>query len=491
MFDYLAPAAHARPPLQPQRRHDPSNPYADFVERYSYDRLGFVENVLGIEPEPWQKDALQALDSGELRLSIRSGHGVGKTAFLSWAIVHFVLFRYPSKCVVTAPTFSQLFDALAAECKRWVHKLPVAVQDLLDVRGDRITLKGAPAEAFVAFRTSREEQPEALQGVHADHVMLIVDEASGVPEAIYQAAGGSMSTKGAITILAGNPLRASGYFFSTHRMWSDRWWTRRVSCTESSRVDPSFPREIEASYGRDSNAYRIRVLGEFPNDDEDAFMPLYLVEAAIARDIEEPDYRVTCSWGLDVARFGNDDSALARRRGSYVYPVEHWHGLDAMQLVGKVKHLYDDTPRLMRPTDIFVDAIGIGAGVADRLRELELPAVAVNVAESPSMEGPYHRLRDELWGRCRNWLSSRTTRLPDDRKLVTEMTVPRMQYTSTGKIRLESKDELRRRLSWSPDRADALVLTFGNDYGVASGLTVGSSSSWRRPARKANTSWVV
>lgn len=482
LFAELAP----RPP----QFDDPDNPFVRFVSRYRHDRIKFVIHNFKCRLEPWQREVLEALDTGHLRISVRSGHGVGKTALLAWVIIHFVLCRYPCKVVVTAPTFSQLFDALAAECKRWVHALPPGIQDCLDVRSDRITLKAAPSDAFVAFRTSREEQPEALQGVHADHVLLVVDEASGVPESIFQAAAGSMSTRGAITVLAGNPLRASGYFYNTHTLW-ERWWTRKVACAESSRVDPNFPEEIAAAYGLESNAYRIRVLGEFPTADEDTFIPLHLVESAMGRDIEEPPFATQEIWGVDVARFGNDQSALVRRKGSYVYPAERWRQLDAMQLVGQIKAAWDKLPVLRRPSEIYVDAIGIGAGVVDRLREMELPAVAVNVAESPSLEGPYHRLRDELWGRCRRWLELRTCRLPLDKRLLTELTVPRMQFTSVGKVKLESKDELRKRLSWSPDSADAFVLTFASEPAVASGLALGVTSPWRMPARQPNTDWVV
>jgi len=469
-----------------------ANPWKTFLAAYGNNRLDFVRHVLRVDVvEPWQVDELRALDEGKLRISIRSGHGVGKTAWLAWVIVHFVVTRFPCKVVVTAPTAAQLYDALAAECRLWVGKLPDSVRELLDVTTDHIALKAAPKEAFVSFRTSRDEQPEALQGVHSDNVLLVADEASGVSDKVFEAAGGSMSTRGAITILAGNPLRASGYFYSTHTVWSDRWACRRVACQDSSRVDPAYPVEIAESYGADSNAYRIRVLGEFPKDDDDAFMPLYLVEAAMGRDITEPLQDVDEVWGLDCARFGNDKSALAKRRGFWVGPIKVWHGLDTMQLVGAVKAAWEDTPRLRRPRAIYVDAIGLGAGVADRLRELELPAYDVNVSEAPGLQGPYAKLRDELWGRCKRWLERRNCRLPLDRALLTEMTVPKMLYSSTGKIKLESKDDMRARLKWSPDRADALMLTFAEEPAIAAGIAAGRNSSWSKPAKQPSTAWVI
>lgn len=453
----------------------PDNPFYGLVQGLRRDRVKFVETVLGVKPVRWQAEELAALDRGCLRLSIRSGHGVGKSTFLAWVMLHELLTCWPVKIVATAPSAPQLFDALASEVKRWVKELPEALGGLLEVSSDRISLRSSPTEAFISFRTSRAETPEALQGVHALHTLLIADEASGVPEPIFESASGSMSTPGAITILTGNPTRSFGFFYWTHTKWSDKWRCRRVSCFDSEMVDPGFVREMRERYGVDSNQYRIRVLGEFPDRDEESFIPRELVSPSLGRDIEDVGAGVV--WGLDVARFGSAASVLCKRRGKEVLEFRKWRNLDLMQLVGAVKVEFDNVDDAFRPVEIFVDAIGLGAGVSDRMRELGLPAVAVNVSESPSTVGTYMRLRDELWGRMRQWFESRVVRMPSEEWVVEELIVPRVIYTSTGKLQLESKADMMRRGFASPDGADALALTFAHDGAAALGMV---SRGWER-----------
>ena len=241
-----------------------NNPFVEFVKLYKHNPVLFVREVLGVSPDPWQVDFLTHIATGKRRISVRSGHGVGKSTAASWAMLWFLFLRFPVKVVVTAPTSSQLYDALFAEVKRWVKQLPPMLAEQLDVKADRIEVIGAAEEAFISARTSRAEQPEALQGVHSDHVMLVADEASGVPEKVFEAASGSMSGHSAVTLLLGNPVRSSGFFYDTHNRLADDWVTMRVSCADSPRVSEAYIEEMKARYGEESNAYRIRVLGEFP-----------------------------------------------------------------------------------------------------------------------------------------------------------------------------------------------------------------------------------
>jgi len=402
---------------------------------------------------------LNAVARGERKISIRSGHGVGKSTGGSWAMLWYLLTRYPVKVVVTAPTSSQLYDALFAELKRWVKELPPAVQELLDVKQERIELRASATEAFISARTSRAEQPEALQGVHSDNVMLVADEASGVPEQVFEAAAGSMSGHNAVTILFGNPVRSSGFFFDTHNRLRGEWWTRRVSCEDSKRVSKEYIEEMKSRYGEDSNAFRIRVLGEFPRSDDDTIIPMELLESAKNRDVTfNPDGEVT--WGLDVARFGSDSSVLCKRKVNVVTDLTRWRNLDLMQLTGAVVAQYEGTDFKERPSEILVDSIGLGAGVVDRLRELGLPARGINVSESPALGQTYLNLRAELWHKAKAWLEKRDCKLPNNEDLIAELATVRYQFTSNGKIKIESKDDIRRRGMKSPDMADAFVLTF-------------------------------
>ena len=137
------------------------NPLEGFVRQYYRDPVGFVVEILGVKPLPYQAEFLEAIASGERKISIRSGHGTGKSTAASWAMLWFLLMRFPNKVVVTAPTSGQLFDALFAELKRWVNELPPALQQMLTVKSDRIEMNAAPSEAFISARTSRAEMPEA------------------------------------------------------------------------------------------------------------------------------------------------------------------------------------------------------------------------------------------------------------------------------------------------------------------------------------------
>ncbi|MGH6954705.1 MAG: terminase B [Alphaproteobacteria bacterium] len=425
--------------------------------------IAFVIDALGVAPEPWQAEALALVASND-RVAIRSGHGVGKSALLAWLILWWLVTRFPARVPCTAPTAHQLNDVLWGELARWHRDLREPFRSWLTLKSDRVELADAPNESFAVARTARPEQPEAFQGFHSENLLFLVDEASGVDETIFEVGAGSMSTPGAKTVMAGNPTRASGYF---HRAFHDlrpHWATMRVSSLQVPRAGGHVG-DIEATYGRDSNAWRVRVLGEFPTQADETVIALELVEAAIKRKVE-PDYAFREVWGVDVARFGDDRTALARRRGNaLVAPVESWRGKDTMQTTGVIKAAYESIAEPARPSEIIVDVIGVGAGVVDRLVELGLPVRGVNVAEQPAASDRFLRLRDELWWKARDWFQARAATLPDDlkpgmRDLVAELTAPTYGFTSAGKILVESKDEMKKRGLRSPDLADAFVLTF-------------------------------
>ena len=456
------------------------NPLVDFVSTYRDDPVAFVREILGAEPFDYQQALLVDIANGERKISVRSGHGTGKSTTFSWAMLWFAMTRFPFKVVVTAPTSGQLFDALFAELKRWINELPEALRPILDVKNDRVSLIAAPSEGFISARTSRAETPEALAGVHSANVMLVVDEASGVPEQVFEAAAGSMSGHSAVTLLASNPTRSSGTFFETQTRLSGSWKCHHWSCIKSPLVSRDFIDEMKLRYGEESNAYRIRVLGEFPLADDDTIVPFHLVDAAVHRDIE-PDDHATVIWGLDVARFGSDKTALAKRQGNTITEINSWQGLDLMQTVGRVKAEYDGLPMSIRPSEIMVDVIGRGGGVVDRLRELGLPVRGINVAESPSMKDTYTNLRAELWFKMRGWLEQRGAKLPRNEQLIAELTSIRYSFVSSGKMKAEGKDDMRKRGLASPDLADAVCLTLASDAATALG---GKASTWGKPLRR-------
>jgi len=454
-----------------------SNSFSLFVEAYKNDPVSFVTEVLNAKPLPWQIEFLEAIARGERRISVRAGHGVGKSTVCSWALIWHMVTRYPQKSVVTAPTASQLFDALFSELKSWINKLPPALQELFEVFSDRINMKASPESSFISARTSSNDRPEALAGVHSEHVLIVVDEASAIPESVFEAAAGSMSGHSATTILISNPTRNSGLFYQTHHSLASDWFRIHVSCVDNPLVSSDFVKQISSTYGPDSNAYRIRVLGEFAASDDDTLIPAASVDSARLRDVPtSPSDDLV--YGLDVARFGTDRTALCKRRGNVVLEIKSWGGLDLMQTVGYIVN----EAKKDSPSEICVDTIGLGSGVADRLREMGYNVRDVNVSESSAMNPNANKLRDELWMAVRDWLDTKTAKLPKDESLRQELVAPRYTFTSSGKLVVESKDSLRKRGMRSPDLADSLCLTFaGNAAAVG-----GRAPSWKpgKPLRR-------
>ena len=457
----------------------------EMLVRMHGDPVLFVEGVLGATPQQWQRESLEAIRDNN-RVAIRSGHGVGKTAFLSWVILWWALTHYPCKVACTANSASQLEQVLWPEIYKWMQAMPKGFQKELDFKSDRVVLKNAP-DSFVVARTSRKENPEALQGFHSPNMLFIIDEASGVPDIIFEVGQGAMSTAGAKTVMVGNPTASTGFFADAFGKNAERWHTKTVSCEDADYVDPAFIEDMERQYGRESNTFRIRVLGLPPETDNDGLIPLHLIEAAQNREVEP--LNVAPLWGLDLARYGSDRNALAKRQGNVLLePVKHWRDKDLMETVGIVLAEYEATPWEMRPSEILCDAIGLGAGAVDRLRELGLPARAINVAEAPSLGGRYMRLRDELWFKCREWFEARDCVIPEQEELSYELSAIRFAIQSNGKFKAESKDDMKKRGLRSPDIADAFVLTFASNAVRASG---GVDSWSMRGGLEQDYSWVV
>lgn len=438
----------------------------------------FATGVLGFLPfgapnpegvhqlEKWQDEFLREFYTGpdgtpcaDPRHSVRAGHGVGKGVVIAILALWFPLTHHDSKAVLSGCSQDQLRDNNWPEIRKWYAHLPLELREQLQIDEERLFVKAAPEMAFVVRRTASAANPEALQGIHALHTMYLVDEASGIIDVVFEIAQGSLSTAGAVAVLFSNPTRRVGFFFDTHNKLRHRWRTWRVNCEDVPRARGHIQDVIDA-YGKDSNKYRVRVLGEFPTSDDDVVMRLEIVEAARNRDVV-PTESVLPYWGVDVGRFGDDSSALAKRKGNVLLePVAEWKNKDTMQTAGIIHRHWRDTPEHLRPAAIFVDVIGIGAGVVDRLKEMELPAVGVNVAESASNDERYVRLRDELWFKGKEWFASKDCTIPVDEKLVSELTTVTFDYASNGKLVVQSKKDMRKDGIASPNKADAFLLTF-------------------------------
>ena len=456
---------------------------AEFIELYQDDPIAFIENCLGASLDPWQHEFFKTVPNVR-KISIAAGHGVGKSTALCFLCLHTLLFKFPCKGVISAPSTSQLHSALWADLKMWIEQLPEVLKDSIDYTQDVIRLKEAPNESFIRAAVARIDQPDALQGVHAEAgvVLLIVDEAAAVHNRIFESAYGSMSQENAKMILIGNPTRNTGYFYETFHRASSEWTNFQVSCLDSPRVSDSYINEMRVLYGEDSAMWKIRVLGEFADEEESNFIAPNIVRSAVNRDVE-PSPTSPIVWGLDVARMGNDKSALCKRKGNIILEkCKTWRKLDLMSLAGEIMNEFTNTPPEDQCQELLIDAIGIGAGLCDRINEIGIiPTRGVNVSESSALTNECGNLRAELWYKAREFFEKKTCQIPDDHELIRELSTPRYKFDSRGRYLIESKDEMRRRGEKSPDLADAFCLTFASNPAILSG---GERISWSSPLKR-------
>jgi phage terminase large subunit len=374
---------------------------------------------------------------------------------------------------------------LLPELMMWIERLPPILRSLLECFSDRVELKKAPASSFISAKTSTKERPQAMAGMHSDNMLIICDEASEIHDEVYEAISGSMAEEEARQILISNPTRLSGLFFRSHHGEAHLWTRFHVPSTDSKLVTPKWIAEQRDSLS--ANGFRRRVLGEFPTQEEDTLIAADLVEAAMERDIGV-DPTALLIYGVDVARKGKDRTAIVKRRGNVVLECIAWHKDDLMPTVGRIVA----EARKDRPAEICVDSIGVGGGVADRLREIvresqgELKFVVrdVNVAETEAMDTRVSRLRDALWWRVKEWLERKSCKLPADEDLKADLVGPTYDYLSNGKIKIESKDDMRGRGLRSPDLGDALCLTFASLDAIVGGRGQSWGSGRGKPLRR-------
>lgn len=429
----------------------------EIVSRWRDDACAFVVECLGAEPTPQQREALSAFSKPGARVSITSGHGTGKSTLFCWVIYWALCCFYDVKVAVTAPTSHQLTDNLWRDLAKWKADMLEPWKGDIVIKSDRVSMNGSIG--FATARTSRKESPEALQGLHAKNMMFLIDEASGIPEQIFEAARGSLSTPGARVLMAANPTRLSGYFYNSHHKNRDLWTRFRFSCLDSPRVDPVYVKQIADEYGEDSDMYRVRVLGEFPNASVTQFMPGDVVEAAMGKHLRSEMFDFAPKiLGVDVAMFGGDRSVIVLRQGLYSNIVYQTRGNTPEQLAGHAARLYDEH----KADALIVDATGVGEAVMSSLRLMHRTPIAFYAGEKSLLANCANR-RTEVWYKMREWFLSGGA-VPDDPDLRDDLVGPEYQYT-TGKqlIQLERKADMKKRGLASPDLADALALTFAAD----------------------------
>lgn len=418
--------------------------------------VAFIRRTFGVEPDPQQKRFIMLAAKND-SVAVKSGHGTGKTAVFAWLTLWFLtLFPY-SRVVATAPTQRQLLDILWPEIRKWLSRS--GLQSYVEWRATRIVMRGNEETWFATARTSNK--PENMQGFHAEHLMILVDEASGVPQDTLEAIEGARTTAGSKIIMGGNPTKISGTFYDAFHKTRAFYALLTMSSERSSNVTTEYCDRLKEKYGADSDVVRVRVKGEFPRAEPDVFISLDLVEAACVR--EDVDSSGLITVGCDPARFGDAESVIYWRQGMKLNPPIVRTGMDTVWIAGEiarlVRHIHNDLlyePRI----SVMVDETGLGAGVVDNLvalqDELWIEVVPVNFGGTGNDEC-YDRASVLLWN-IRELLPEIS--MQDDDDTVAQLTTRKYRLTSNGKIRIESKDEMRRRGLVSPDRADAMGLCF-------------------------------
>ncbi len=431
--------------------------------------LQFVSDCIQAVPTTQQIELLMAVKDSK-RISVHSGHGSGKDAAASWIALWFLTTRPYSKIAVTAPTAHQLSDIFMAETAKWLRKSSLSEEFIM--LKDKIFQKENPKDWWlrtisVSARANKEEQAETLAGLHGDHLLIIADEASGIADPVFVPIEGSLTQPDNKVILIGNPTKGQGFFYDTHyhseikKDWIKLQWDSR----KSTNVDPSYPDYMLKKYGANSNVYRIRVLGLPPLADETTLIPLYMAEQCIGMEFDvaedEPLY-----LGVDVARYGEDDSVILPRRGNLISPWETFNGLNTITLGGFINQSYQE----QGADGCAIDVIGVGAGVADWLQKQGMRNLfMVNVATESTDICKYDRLRDELWCRVRDKCQLGLFSFPDIKRpqdtismgqeMANELASVRYGFNAHGGIKVESKKELKARGIASPNIADALCLS--------------------------------
>lgn len=444
------------------------------LPEYRKDPVLFAREILNFEPDDWQKASLMDLAENP-KVVIKSGQGVGKTSMEAVALLWFLTcFPYP-RIVATAPTKQQLHDVLWSEVSKWQERSPL-LSHILKWTKTYIYMRGHEKRWFATARTATK--PENMQGFHEDNMLFIIDEASGVADPIMEAILGTLSGGNNKLLMCGNPTKTSGTFYDA--FYSSRWMYRchTVSSEDSERTDKKNIKALIDRFGYDSNVVRVRVRGMFPKQEDDVFIALQLIENAINLEIEEEEGKEytpdRIDIGVDVARFGDDDTVIASKIDMVIPDLLVRHGQNTMRTVGDIVRMYRDFTELYPKYDDYIyvkiDDTGVGGGVTDRLNELradpdekldKMVIVPVNFAKkAPKTKSArfYDDIVTWMWSNVRDLMEANEVKLPNDSFLVGEFSTRKYHFVSNGKQRLESKDDLKKRDLNSPDRADAVAL---------------------------------
>lgn len=437
-------------------------------------------------PRRWQRKILRKIAwhiknqreinlNSLLRIARASGRGIGKSALVAWIVLWFVSTRIGATAIVSANTEDQLRSITWAELDKWktmainahwwdIVGITMTPAKWLTEAVERDLMKstkywGADGKLWSA------EKPDAYAGPHNhDGMMVIFDEASGIPDAIWSVANGFFTepTPNRFWFAFSQGRRNSGYFFEIFNRKRDFWDGEQIDARTVEGTDPASYREIIDEWGEDSDEARVEVYGLFPLDDDILFIPVSRVEKAVARKNED-DPTAPLTMGIDPSGRGSDKFSIVFRRGRKVNPNEIFRfsisdsEIGTMEGVGHIIDLYEE----FQPDGAWIDIGGLGGPIYDRLKELGYGKVIQGIDNSwgSSNKRRYGNKRAEIWSELKKWLE--TADIPDNKYLKTDLSSPKKKPDGKGVMYLESKKEMKDRKLASPDTADALSLTFG------------------------------
>lgn len=449
-------------------RNDPLN----FV-RFAFPwGEGELENAQILD---WQKELLEYIGNelqqaekenrgAVVRCAVRSGHGIGKSALVGFISNWSISTEADCRGVITANTEKQLKTKTWSELANW-YNMSICKQ-WFDFNATSICSneKGHEKTWKIDQVTWSLNNTEAFAGLHnkGKRILLIFDEASAIPNLIWEVAEGALTDKDTqiIWLCFGNPTRKSGRFFECFNKFSHRWKTFRVDSRTVPITNKEQIEEWENDYGNDSDFFRIRVTGEFPRAGINQFISSELVDTARGKHFSESEYRHAPKvMGVDVARFGSDETVFYFRQGLQSFSMKTFRGLDT-QTIGE---LINQEAKEFKADAVFIDAVGIGAGVVDKVRSLGVQGVYECNGGSQALKNKEFVNRNaEMWHKVKEWLKAGGS-IPDDSQLCDQLTNREYGYDRSSRLQLEKKEDMKNRGLSSPDRADALALTFYAD----------------------------
>jgi len=426
--------------------------------------VAFVREMFGVVPDPWQVEVLEAFPN-KPRLAMKACKGPGKTAVLAWLAWNFLATRPDPKIAATSITQKNLEDNLWAEMSKWQGR-SAYLRAHFECNKERIFLRGRAETWWMSKRTwnrttDRTQQGNTLAGLHADHILFLLDESGGIPDAVMATAEAALSSciEGHI-VQAGNPTHLEGPLYractSERRLWHVTEITADpADARRSTRVKTEWAAEQIEKYGRDNPWVLVNVFGKFPPGSLNTLIGPDECREAMTRSYRpEDNERAARVLGVDVARFGDDASVIFPRQGLVAFPPIKLRNADGLQGAGAVARKAAD----WKADAIFVDDTGgWGASWIDTLRTLGHAPIGIGFASRPN-DGRYDNKRTEMYFEAVQWIKNGGA-IPDIPELVAALS--QTTYSFRGdRLLLEPKEQVKQRLGYSPDDADALALTF-------------------------------